>query len=171
MTALTIADIGLDRLDEVRDLWVALHRYHAEIGSRPLVADGAVSWQRRRARYQQWLAGGEAFVLLAQRDGRPVGYVVVHLADGPDDTFPLGARHAEIYSLSVVPDSRGQGIGGQLLDAVDARLSAMGIRDVAVAAMVENEAALRLYARRGFVAREVVLYRFGSDPEPRDHAD
>ena len=57
-----------------------------------------------------------------------------------------------------------------MLDAVDARLIALGIRDVAVAAMVENAAALRLYARRGFVAREVVLYRLGSDPEPRDHA-
>jgi ribosomal protein S18 acetylase RimI-like enzyme len=42
----------------------------------------------------------------------------------------------------------------------------LGIGDVSVAAMVENEAALRLYERRGFVPREVVLYRFGGTAEP-----
>ena len=100
-------------------------------------------------------------MLVAERGGRAAGYVVVHLEDGPDDTFPLGDRYAEIYTLSVAPAARGQGIGSRLLDAVEARLTALGIRDVAVAAMTENEAALRFYERRGFVRREVVLYRIG----------
>jgi ribosomal protein S18 acetylase RimI-like enzyme len=60
-----------------------------------------------------------------------------------------------------VPEARGEGIGGRLLDAIDERLATLGIGDVVVAAMVENEDALRLYERRGFVRREVVLYRFG----------
>jgi ribosomal protein S18 acetylase RimI-like enzyme len=160
MASLTISEIGIDRLDDLAELWLALHRYHGVIGSRPLVDDEAVAWRRRRALYEGWLRAGEALVLLAERDGRPVGYAVVHLQEGPDDTFPLGERWAEIYSLAVVPAERGLGIGSRLLDEVDAWLAALGIRDVAVAAMVENEAALRLYERRGFVRREVVLYRF-----------
>jgi ribosomal protein S18 acetylase RimI-like enzyme len=160
MASLTISEIGIDRLDEIAELWLALHRYHGEIGSRPLVADEAAAWRWRRALYERWLRAGEAFALLAEREGRPAGYAVVHLQEGPDDTFPLGERWAEIYSLAVAPAERGQGIGSRLLDTVDARLDVLGIRDVAVAAMVENEAALRLYERRGFVRREVILYRF-----------
>jgi ribosomal protein S18 acetylase RimI-like enzyme len=156
-----ISEIGADRLEEVRDLWLALHRYHGEIGSRPLVADEDFSWQQRRAQYQRWLEAGDALLLLAERDGEPVGYVLVHLQDGPDDTYPLGERYAEIYTLSVAPEHRGQGIGGRLMDWIETRMAELGIRDIAVSAMVENASALRFYARRGFTPREVMHYRFG----------
>ena len=162
MNGLSIVEITNDRLDELRELWLALHRHHAEISSQPLLADDAASWRRRRARYERWLRDGEAFVLLAECEGSPVGYVAVHLEDGPDDTFPLGKRFAEIYTLSVAPEARGQGVGTRLLDAVDTRLAALGVRDVTVAAMTENEDALRFYERHGFMRREVVLYRFGA---------
>ena len=155
-----IVEIGAGRLAELRDLWLALHRHHAEIGSQPLVEDEDSSWQRRRALYEEWLRAGEGIAIVAERDGEPVGYAVVHLHDGPDDTYPVGARWAEIYSLSVAPQARGQGIGTQLLDAIDDRLTNLGIHDVAVSAMVENDAALRLYQRRGFVPRELILWRF-----------
>jgi ribosomal protein S18 acetylase RimI-like enzyme len=162
----TITLIESARLDELHELWQALHRYHGEIGSSPLVADEDAAWERRRALYRTWLEAGEALVLLAERNAAPVGYAVVHLQDGPDDTFPLGARWAEIYSLSVAPAARGQGIGSLLLDAIDSHLTALGIHDLSVSAMVENEAALRLYESRGFVRREVVLYRFGTTAQP-----
>jgi len=156
--ALTVSAVGPDRLDELHDLWLALHRHHMRIGSRPLVSDEAAAWERRRAQYDAWLGAGDGFVLLAERSGQPVGYAVVHLQRGPDDTFPLGDRWAEIYSLSVAPDARGEGIGGQLLDAIDERLAALGIVDVVVAAMVENEDALRWYQRRGFVTHHRYAY-------------
>lgn len=161
MTPVTIAEIDSIRLDDVRELWLAVHRYHREIGSQPLNADEAVSWEARRGLYDRWLRSGEGFLLLAQRDGAPVGYAAIQFHEGPDDTYPVGERWAEIYSLSVAPEARGEGIGTALLDAADERLAALGIHDVAIAAMVENEAALRLYERRGFVRREIYLYRFG----------
>jgi ribosomal protein S18 acetylase RimI-like enzyme len=158
-----IVEIDARRIGELRDLWLALHRHHRGIGSRPLVDDDESSWSRRRATYLGWLGEGAGLILGAERDGQMVGYVAVHLHDGPDDTFPLGERWAEIYSLSVAPEARGVGIGSRLLDAVDERLAEIGIVDLAVAAMVENESARALYERRGFRAREVVLYRFGSE--------
>ena len=93
--------------------------------------------------------------------------MVVHLGEGLDDTYPWGERHAEIYTLSVAPEARGQGIGSRLLDAADQRLAALGIVDVAVAAMVENEDAISFYRRRGFAPRELYLYRIGTAPESR----
>jgi ribosomal protein S18 acetylase RimI-like enzyme len=165
MAEVTVREIGIAELDVLRELWRALHRYHAEIGSHPLVDDEEAAWGRRQATYRGWLEHGEAFALLAERGAHLLGYAVVHLHDGPDDTFPLGARWAEIYSLSVAPEARGLGVGTRLLDAIDARLTALGIRDVSVAAMAENAAALRLYQRRGFIPREIVLYRFGDTDE------
>jgi ribosomal protein S18 acetylase RimI-like enzyme len=159
---LTITEIGQDRLDDLRPLWLSLLRYHVDIGSRPLVVDEAASWERRRRHYATWLEQEAALVLVAERTGRPVGYVVVRLEEGLDDVYPWGERHAEIYSLSVAAGARGQGIGTRLLDAVDAQLTALGIVDVTVAAMVENDAALRFYQRRGFVPRELYLCRFGT---------
>lgn len=159
---LTIAPIGWERIDNVRELWLALHRHHISIGSRPLLDDEAASWAARRAGYVDWLRSGSGFVLLAEQQGQPVGYAAVHLQEGPDDTYPVGMRWADIYSLSVRPDARGQGIGTRLLDSVDAMLATFGIHDVAVSAMVENDDALRLYQSRGFVPREIVLMRFGA---------
>jgi ribosomal protein S18 acetylase RimI-like enzyme len=156
----TIVEIGPDRLEELRELWLALHRHHAAIGSQPLVTDEVISWQRRRALYERWLRAGVAFALVAEGDEEPVGYALVHLHDGPDDTYPVGERWAEIYSLAVAPRARSRGIGTRLLDAIDERLAALGIQDVAISAMVENDAALRLYQRRGFVPREIILWRF-----------
>ena|SRR5215469_13973550 len=156
-----IALAGADRLDDLRDLWLALHRHHRATAAPPVVADDEASWQRRRATYSAWLASDEALLLLATRDGRPVGYAMVHLLTGPDDTWPVGERWAELYSLSVAADDRNHGVGGQLLDRVDEELDRLGIGDLQVAVMVGNAAAQRLYERRGFRPGEVVLYRFG----------
>jgi len=124
------------------------------------VADDEASWQRRRTTYQQWLESDEALLLLAWAGQRAVGYAVVHLVPGPDDTWPVGERYAELYSLSVAPEFRGRGIGGQLMDRVDAELGRLRIRDLQIAVMVGNSDAQRFYERRGFRAGEVVLYRF-----------
>ena len=79
-----------------------------------------------------------------------VGYALVCIEDGPDDTFPVGERYAELYSLSVAPQLRGRGIGTRLLDFVDEELARRAIDDLKVAVMVGNTDAERLYARLGW---------------------
>jgi ribosomal protein S18 acetylase RimI-like enzyme len=148
------------RLDELRELYLALHRHHVEtsrVGG--LVTDGEVSWARRRATYAEWLAADEALILVALDDGGPKAYAVTHLLEGPDDTFAVGDRYAELYSLSVLPGSRSAGLGSQLLDALDARLARLGIADLFVSVMADNDAARRFYERRGLRPVEVVLAR------------
>jgi ribosomal protein S18 acetylase RimI-like enzyme len=81
---------------------------------------------------------------------------------GPDDTWPLGDRYAELYSLSVAPPLRRRGIGTRLLDAVDEELYRRGIEDLRVAVMVGNEDAQRFYERRGLVPAEVTMYRLAA---------
>jgi hypothetical protein len=97
-------DIGVvaaaAELDALEPLWIALHRHHRTVvpAVAMLVDDDAASWTRRRALYRDWLATGDALVLVARRAGTPVGYAVARLRDGPDDTFAVGARYAELYS-------------------------------------------------------------------------
>ena len=96
---------------------------------------------------------------LALQADRLVGYAFTVLHDGTDDTFQLAPRYAELYTLAVAPDARGGGIGTALLDAVDATLDELGITSLTVAVMTDNEAAIRLYRRRGLVPAELILMR------------
>ena len=163
--SVAIARAGAERVDELEPLWLALHRHHREVSAQPVVADDAASWARRRAWYLEMLAGGEDVVLIAERDGRPVGYAFLHLHHGPDDTWPVEGRWGEVVSLSVLPEQRGAGVGTKLLNAVDAELEARGVRDLQVAVMAGNAAAIRLYQRRGLLPAELVLFRFGRVPD------
>ena len=47
--------------------------------------DPARSWEVRRELYEDWLEEPDAFVLLAEVDGEPIGYALVHLR-GPEET-------------------------------------------------------------------------------------
>jgi ribosomal protein S18 acetylase RimI-like enzyme len=159
---LTVELAGPERVEDLRTLWLALHHHERTVAPDiPLVADDELSWQRRRALYLRWLKPEEGFLVIARFGHEIVGYAFVHLDQGFDDTFPLGERYGELYSLSVAPARRGQGIGTELLDFVDAELTSRGITDLAVAVMVGNTDAQRLYERRGLRPAEIMLYRFG----------
>jgi ribosomal protein S18 acetylase RimI-like enzyme len=151
-----IAELG-----QLEPLWLALHRHHRTVSPvTRLVEDDAASWAARRADYERWMRSGNAIALVADLPpNTAVGYLFAQLHDGPDDTFAVGARYAEIYSLSVAPTHRQRGVGTSLLDALDGRLAGLGIVDVTVAAMVGNEDAERLYLGRGFQPAEVTLWR------------
>lgn len=149
-------------LDRLRPLWLALlahERAHSAFDG--WHDDDGASWRARRATYAAWLAEGDALILTASDGGAVVGYVAAHLQDGPDDSFALGDRWAEVYSLSVDPALRGRGVGTVLLDALDAHLADAGVRDVCVAVSVGNDGARRFYERRGLRPVETVMWRLG----------
>lgn len=154
---------GIERVDELKELWLHLHHHHRSVvGKLALVEDDELSWQRRRALYVERLSSGTNFLVVAMERELIVGYALVCVEDGPDDTFPVRERYAELYSLSVAPTRRGRGIGTRLLDFVDDELARRSIVDLKVAVMVGNDDALRLYERRGLRPGELVLYRFGA---------
>jgi len=149
-------------LDRLQPLWLALLAHErATSAFDGWHQDDATSWRARRATYADWLAAGDALLLVAEQHGAVVGYAAAHLQDGPDDSFAVGDRWAELYSLSVDPAVRGRGTGSRLLDELDARLAQAGVRDLSVAVSIGNDAALRLYRRRGLQPVETVLWRLG----------
>jgi len=161
MGDVTISPLVAADVERLRELWLALHHQHQAVSPVLLVQDDAASWQARRSLYSEWLGNGSGFGLLAARGERLVGYAFCCLLDGPDDTFPVGQRYGDLYSLSVAEGERGRGIGTRLLDAVDAELERRQVHDLRISVIAGNERARKLYERRGLALVELVLFRFG----------
>jgi ribosomal protein S18 acetylase RimI-like enzyme len=139
-----------ERLDELEPLWRALYEHHAELarGISP-VRPYPETWRRRRATYERWLSADEAVLLLAERDGRAVGYAMVRVGEGPT-TWALGERSVTIETLSVLPDERGGGVGHALMNAVEEYAREVGAELLDVGVAHTNDRARRFYEREGF---------------------
>lgn len=62
----------------------------------------------------------------------------------------LDARTAEIKRMFVVPDRRGQGLGGVVLGALEAAARALGVTRLVLETGVRQPEAIALYRRFGF---------------------
>ncbi len=148
-------------LDALEPLWVAVHHRHVESMPelRPYVTD-AETWAASRAMYVELLARPDTVLLLAHADGALVGYGLAHVMEAGDtwlaDTWVTGRRVGEIESLSVLPDLRGAGIGSALLHGLERALADDGVTDLVLGVLPGNDAARRLYERRGY--RPTFLY-------------
>lgn len=97
-------------------------------------------------------------VCLAEEDRRILGYALGAPA--------LDAGVGWILSAAVDPEARGRGVGASLVEWLIARLHDAGLRRIVLTVHPENQAAVRLYRRLGFVAEEALPEYFGSG-EPR----
>ena len=152
-----IVRAGPERIGDLEPLWAALHAHHSSMQdalteTRPLED----SWRIRKAQYEEWLAGGDAVLLIAEQGGRPVGYAVVSVGHGPA-TWDLGERAGELETLSVLEDARGAGVGGLLVAAARDVGRERGAERMFVGVAHTNEGALRFYEREGFMPFYVTL--------------
>ncbi|GAA2622362.1 GNAT family N-acetyltransferase [Paractinoplanes durhamensis] len=163
MTDVEISRVGTEVVDRLEPLWLALHEHHQKVAPPAAYQPREQSWAARRTAYLSWMTSPDSFILIAEREQELIGYAMVHVGDGPDDTWVTGDKIAELETISVAPAMRGQGIGTLLLDRVDAELAAAGIDDLFIAALQGNDAAIRLYQRRGLRPVMIHLARFGAD--------
>lgn len=149
---------GPEAIDELEPLWLAMVAHHGTVArSMGPVRDDADTWARRRAHYAEQLGRPGAFVLVARDDGgRAIGYALVAM-EGPSVTWPDPDGWAEIDSLSVLPEARGQGLGERLVARVQEEVGPDV--ELRLYAMAENADALRFYEREGFETAIVVLRR------------
>lgn len=90
------------------------------------------------------LAGPEKIFLEAREEGVLLGTGA--LARDPED-----GRNAEIKAMFTAPAARGRGVAAALLTELEARARAEGVQVLRLETGDRLEAALRLYARAGFV--------------------
>ena len=116
------------------------------------------SWEHRKGQYLDWLTKDEYTLLLAERDGEPIGYAMVSLGGGAA-TWDVGERTAEVETLSVLESERGNGVGRALTEAAAEVAAEAGASSVLVGVAHSNEGALRFYEREGFEPFYVSLIR------------
>lgn len=88
------------------------------------------------------LGSASAVFLIAEREGRAVGYVLL--------LFRRGAKAARLYSLAVQPRSRGAGVASALVQAAARCAIERGCDRLRLEVRASNGAAVRLYEGEGF---------------------
>lgn len=68
-------------------------------------------------------------------------------------------RRGYIHHTAVLPEYRKQGIASRLVERVLFALDMEGVKKVALVAFSKNEIGNDFWERRGFVAREDLVYR------------
>ena len=162
-----IARAGSERINDLEPLWKALHHHHAAIAPHfgpARTPDEA--WQRRKGFYASWLQEPGTFILIAERDNRPIGYAFVRFIEG-SETWRTADRVAEIETLSVLPEFRGSGLGSALMEEIYSELENEGVKEISLAVVATNSDALRFYERHGFFQRIIHLWRHPPSSGPK----
>jgi ribosomal protein S18 acetylase RimI-like enzyme len=81
-------------------------------------------------------------LVVVERDGVVLGYALVALRSG--------SALARLYSIALVPEASGTGLGARLLDAVEQASADRGATVMRLEVRADNAAAIRLYERRGY---------------------
>src|SRR5262245_30977621 len=166
MSPARIALAGVEALQRIEPLTRSLHDHHMTVDPAipgiPL-RDTDGWWAVRRERYVAWLAEPDSFLLVAEDDGVAVGYALVTFHDR-DDSNATGDRFAELQSLVVASERRGDGLGTELLHGVYREVRRRGADEMVIGVLATNEDARRLYEREGF--RPWVLLTLGKVPDP-----
>jgi ribosomal protein S18 acetylase RimI-like enzyme len=150
----------LEGLSDLAPLWAELHGHHHEVAEyQSLVRDLELSWERRLDWYRRLLANGAAYVTATDAVGHLIGYAMVAVEDGPDDTFEVTGGIAEVVTLVVAGAQRSAGVGHALLAAAEQIARGRGVDTVKIAVMSGNTRAIEFYENNGYSSAEQVLYR------------
>jgi ribosomal protein S18 acetylase RimI-like enzyme len=111
--------------------------------------------------YERWLTheldDEDAVIFVAERAGRVIGYAYGRLEER--DWNALLDAHGGLHDVLVDEAARGAGVGAALVEAVCARLRALGAPRVVLMSAAPNVAAQRLFARLGFRSTMVEMTR------------
>jgi len=116
-------------------------------------------------RYLSQQAAGDRVVVVAEAQGRPVGYLGV-LWRSDYQPFRDGGI-PEIVDLTVLPRHRRQGLGTALLDAAEATVaSRMPVAGIACGLSAAYAPAMLLYLKRGYLPDGRGMARAGRSVAP-----
>lgn len=106
---------------------------------------------------RRFITSKSARVLVATRDGEPIGNLVLLLRSN--------SRKGRIYSVVVSPAARGLGVGDRLVQSAERIAREAGRDTVTLEVREDNGAARALYARRRYVESRKLprFYEDGGD--------
>jgi len=104
--------------------------------------------------------------LVAEIEGRVVGYVMCRVETGHLFTRNAAGRQGHVISLAVLPEARRMGIGTSLMrEALKNLHEVYGVDEYYLEVRVSNTPAINLYNKLGFKPHKVIkgYYRDGED--------
>jgi len=116
-------------------------------GYRGIIADDvldSLSLRERERSWQGWLSNGRSATIVAQSQGRLVGFATISWPEGPR------ASVREIAALYVEPTMMRRGVGSALLSAAIEAARSDGCAEVVLWVLEANAAARAFYERAGF---------------------
>ena len=148
MTALAIRMAAVGDLEVMGRLGALLVQEHHDFDERRFIAPTPDTPRAYAAYLGTQLANTEAVVLVAEQEGKVVGYIYAGLEGW--DYMQLRGPAGALYDVVVDPSYRGRGVGRALLESVIAELAARGAPRVVLSTAEQNEAAQRLLSHAGF---------------------
>jgi [ribosomal protein S18]-alanine N-acetyltransferase len=106
-----------------------------------------------RRSMKAYAEGRNALSLIAEKDGRIVGFVIVHV----DQT--AAGRRGYVVTLDVAAEHRRIGLAAWMMQVAESLAAAAGVQHMELHVFTENEAAIHFYERIGY-ARAKRLQRF-----------
>ncbi|QEL54755.1 GNAT family N-acetyltransferase [Chromobacterium paludis] len=116
--------------------------------------DYMVSGRYTPEKLSRYLDAPDRWFRLLRVDGQPSGYCSYALTDRPGEM-----KLEQLYLLETL---RGQGLGGRMMDEVEAAARAKGCATLMLTVNRHNADAIAVYEKRGFSVREQVVADIGN---------
>jgi len=115
----------------------SLSRLHVEHGLR---------WRWTPQRVRNQIEDTDTMTLVASVDGHIAGFAIMHFGD----------LRARLVLIAVEPRYRRSGVGGAMLEWLEASCVTAGIRDIRLEVRAGNRLAQRFYRNRGFTVQGLI---------------
>jgi RimJ/RimL family protein N-acetyltransferase len=142
-----------------------LARLFAEVrteGRWLITTPGSVSEPSEAFWISELIRAGEHLALVAEADGDVVGNVLVNVDRG------VATEHIGVLSICIGHDWRDVGIGSDLVAAAQAWTVERGLRKLSLGVFPDNERAVAVYEKQGFVREGLRRMQYRSGDAFRD---
>ncbi|WP_436346045.1 GNAT family N-acetyltransferase [Natronorubrum sp. FCH18a] len=152
---MAIREATVDDIEAIQDVaqqsWT---RDYPKILSRESLQEGLDDWYSEE-RVRDSIVWARALMLVVERDDEIVGFAHA--------TWDNSTDEGNILRVYVAPDSRGEGIGGRLLEETCHSLFEQGVERVKAMVLDANELGKRFYSEFGFEKGDVEEISIGGD--------
>lgn len=131
----------------VEALWRDLHEFHENDFPKDfsLSQDAGASM---RAFFKTHVRSHQRLALVAEVDGKLVGYLMATIEDRPP--VLTIKKQVHIYDLHVSEEHRSKGIGKAMMDEMEAWTKEKGVNYILLEVMSTNEGGKKFYKREGY---------------------
>jgi RimJ/RimL family protein N-acetyltransferase len=142
-----------------------LARLFAEVrkeGRWLITTPGSVSEPSEAFWISELIRAAEHLALVAEADGDVVGNVLVSVDRG------VATEHIGVLSICIAAEWRDVGIGSELVAAAQHWVRERGLRKLSLGVFPDNERAIAVYERRGFIREGLRRMQYRSGEQFRD---